>query len=64
MSSRPYATANVCGGYLDGTGILEQSGQVTLLCLQIRVSANVLLGNEDVGYGGLARHFAEGALDR
>jgi hypothetical protein len=49
---------------LDGTGILEQGVQAALLGLQIGVSANVLLCDEDVGHGGLARHFAEGALNR
>jgi hypothetical protein len=48
---------------LDGTGVLEQRVQVTLLGLQIRVSTNVLLRNEDVGHGSLARHLAECALD-
>jgi hypothetical protein len=49
---------------LDGTSILEQRVQVALLGLQIRVPTNVLLRNEDVGHGSLARHLAEGALDR
>jgi hypothetical protein len=50
--------------YLQSTSILEQRLQVALLGLQIRVSTNVLLRNEDAGHGSLARHFAEGALDR
>jgi hypothetical protein len=49
---------------LNGTSILEQSRQVALLGLQIRVSTNVLLRNEDVGHGSLARQFTERALDR
>jgi hypothetical protein len=50
--------------YLQGTGILEKSLQVVLLGLEIGVSTNVLLGNEDVGHGGLAGHLAESRLDR
>jgi hypothetical protein len=49
---------------LDSTSILEQGVEAAFLSLQIGVSANVLLRNEDVGHGGLARHFAEGALNR
>jgi hypothetical protein len=49
---------------LNGTSILEQSCQVALLGLKIRVSTNMLLRNEDVGHSSLARQFTEGALDR
>lgn len=48
---------------LNGTSILEQSVKLALLGLQIAVSANMLFGNEDVGHGGLACHFAEGGLN-
>lgn len=48
---------------LNSTGVLEQGVELSLLGLQIAVSTNMLLGNEDVGHGGLARHFAEGGLD-
>jgi len=49
---------------LNSSSILEQRRQIALLSLQVRVSANVLLRNEDVGHGGLASHLAERALDR
>jgi len=48
---------------LDGAGILEQVVEACLFRLQVRVSTNVLLRNEDVGHGGLARQLAQGRLD-
>lgn len=39
----------------DGTSLLQQVGQTALLRLQIRVPANVLLSNEDIGHRALAR---------
>lgn len=51
------------GRHLDSTSILEQVVELTLLGLQIAVSTNVLLGDEDVGDGGLAGHFAKGGLN-
>ena len=44
--------------------LLEQVLQTALLRLQIRVAANVLLGNEDVGDCALARQVCEDGLDR
>jgi len=44
--------------------LLEHVLQLRLLGLQVRVSANVLLGDEDIGDGALAGHFFEGVLDR
>ena len=48
---------------LDSASLLEQARQFALLALQMRVSANMLLSDEDVGNGGLARHVFEGGLD-
>lgn len=56
--------ADLVTKYLQSTSILEQRLQVALLSLKVRVSTNVLLRNENVGHGSLARHLAEGALDR
>lgn len=52
-----------CRHKSNGTSLLEQSVQLLLLGLQVRVAANVLLGNEDVGHGGLASKVAERGLD-
>lgn len=48
---------------LNSAGSLEQVGQLTLLGLQIRVAADVLLVDEDVGHSALARQFGERILD-
>ena len=48
---------------LDGVGILEQLLELALLALQLRVAANVLLADEDVGHGTLVGHLLEGVLD-
>ena len=45
------------------TGISEQALELALLGLEIRVAANVLLGNVDVGDGALAADLLEGVLD-
>jgi hypothetical protein len=50
--------------YLDGVGVLEQLRELALLCLQLRVAANVLLADEDVGHGALLGDVLEGVLDR
>lgn len=51
-------------GHLNSASILEQGLEVALLGLQIRVSTDMLLRNEDVGHGSLAGQLAEGGLDR
>jgi hypothetical protein len=43
---------------------LEQIRQLALLRLQIRVAADVLLVDEDVGDGTLVCHLLERILDR
>lgn len=48
---------------LDGTSLLEQRGQLALLCLQVRVPANVLATDEDVGDGALASYLGKGVLN-
>lgn len=48
---------------LDGTSLLQERGQLALLCLQIRVPTNVLATDEDVGDGALARHLGESVLN-
>jgi hypothetical protein len=35
---------------LYGVGVLEQLRKLALLCLQLRVAANVLLADENVGH--------------
>lgn len=50
--------------YLDSASILEQVLELALLRLQITVSSNMFLRNEDVGYGRLARQIAERGLNR
>ena len=49
---------------LDGVGLLEQLGELALLCLQLRVAANVLLTDEDVGDGALLGDVLKSVLDR
>ena len=49
---------------LDGVGILEQLVELTLLCLELGVAANVLLADEDVGHGALLGDLLESVLDR
>jgi len=49
---------------LNSMRLLQHLGQLALLPLQIRVPANMLLGDEDVGHGALVRHLLEGVLDR
>jgi len=48
---------------LDSVGVLEQLRKLALLGLQLRVTADVLLANEDVGDGALLGHLLEGILD-
>ena len=48
---------------LDGVGILEQLGELALLCLELGVAANVLLADEDVGHGALLGDVLESVLD-
>jgi hypothetical protein len=48
---------------LDGTNALQQSVELAFLGLQVAVSANVLLSDEDVGHASLARDFLEGILE-
>lgn len=49
---------------LDGARFLEQVRKLLLLRLELRVSSDVLLCDEDVGDSGLTGHVAEGRLDR
>lgn len=46
----------------DSSGALQHSGQLLLLCLELRVAADVLLANENVGDGALLGHLLEGIL--
>ena len=48
---------------LDSVGILEQLRKLALLGLQLRVTTDVLLADEDVGDGALLGHLLEGVLD-
>lgn len=50
--------------HLDGVGVLEQLGELALLALELRVAANVLLADEDVGHRALLGHLLKGILDR
>ena len=50
--------------HLDGVGLLEQVGELALLCLELGVAANVLLADEDVGHGALLGDVLESVLDR
>lgn len=49
----------ICAGLLEAA--LEHAALVELL--QVRVAADVLLGEEDVGDGALAADFEEGVLE-
>lgn len=49
--------------HLEGTGSGKQIGELRLLALQIGVTANVLLVDEDVGNSALTGDFLESALD-
>lgn len=49
---------------VDRTCLLQQRRQLRLARLQIRISADMLLLDEDVGHGALARDFLERVLDR
>ena len=52
------------GWNLQSTSSLQQPLQLrTLLALQVRVTTNVLLANEDVGDGALVGDFLEGVLE-
>jgi hypothetical protein len=44
--------------------MLQQSRQLGLLRLQVRVPSHMFLLNEDVGHGSLAGHFFQSILDR
>lgn len=48
---------------LQSIRILEHALELPLLCLKIRVSSNVLLGNENVGNGSLVSHLLKGILN-
>ena len=53
------------GTILQGASLLEQLLEVAALALlEVRVAADVLLGDEDVGHGALAAHLTQGVLDR
>ena len=48
--------------HLGSTGLLQQARELLLLCLQIRVSTDVLLLDEDVRDGTLAGYLVESVL--
>lgn len=48
---------------LNGASSLEQSGELLLLALEVGVSTDVLLVDEDVGHAALVGHFLEGVLN-
>lgn len=47
----------------DGADLLEQGLELAGLGLQVRVAADVLLADVDIGDGALARDLGERALD-
>lgn len=49
--------------HLDSVGVLEQLRKLALLGLELRVTTNVLLADEDAGDGALLGHLLEGVLD-
>ncbi len=49
--------------HLDSTCVFQKSIQLSPLRLQVRVSSNVLLADEDVGHGALARDAFECVLE-
>jgi hypothetical protein len=51
------------GMNLDGTSLLQQTGQLELLTLQVRVTANMLLSDEDVWDRALGRDFRKRILN-
>ena len=59
----PTAAACFIPSPLDGVGLLEQVGELALLCLELGVAANVLLADEDVGHGALLSDVLESVLD-
>ena len=48
---------------LQSTSVLQHLIQLALLCLQIRVASNMLMGDKDVWYGTLAGHLLKGVLN-
>ncbi len=49
---------------LESTGLLEQLLEIpAIMCLKIRMAADMLLVDEYVRDGGLSRQFEQGALD-
>ena len=60
----PTTAAWIIPARLDGVGLLEQVGELALLCLEFGVAANVLLADEDVGHGALLGDVLESVLDR
>lgn len=48
---------------LKSTSVLQQGRKLAFASLQIRVSTDMLLLDEDVGDGALAADFHEGVLD-
>jgi hypothetical protein len=66
-SPNPQSLTNQNGSYhrvcsLSSTRSLQQTGKLRLLRLQIRVTANVLLADVDVGHRALARNLVERLL--
>lgn len=48
---------------LNGAGCFQQLGQISLLALEVRVTANVHLVDVDVGDGALARDLMKSILE-
>lgn len=49
--------------FLYSVGLLQESRELALLSLKIRVTTNVFLVDEDVGYRALFCHVLESVLD-
>lgn len=62
VSKNPRLKLRVAG-QSDGACVFQQRRQATLLGLQVRVSANVFLSDEDIRHGRLAGQIGEGGLD-
>lgn len=48
---------------LDSASTLQEAVQLALLSLEVRITTNVFLGDEDIGHAALAGDFFEGILN-